>query len=113
MRDEHAGQRRPPGSGEAEQLTTVVLPLAAAHKPGTVVRPKGRQPRRLPPLGGRVGTLAELRGDGLIRHIGLTNVTPDQLSAETQIVQRGPLTAHVNSMASQPRAHLASCVLSD
>jgi pyridoxine 4-dehydrogenase len=44
----------------------------------------------------QVGTLAELRQEGLIRHIGLSNVTPDQLHAARQIVDIVAVTAHFN-----------------
>jgi aryl-alcohol dehydrogenase-like predicted oxidoreductase len=44
----------------------------------------------------QVGTLAELRQQGLIRHIGLSNVTPDQLRSAGQIVEIAAVTAHFN-----------------
>jgi pyridoxine 4-dehydrogenase len=44
----------------------------------------------------QVGTLADLRQQGLIRHIGLSNVTPDQLRAARQIVDITAVTAHFN-----------------
>jgi aryl-alcohol dehydrogenase-like predicted oxidoreductase len=44
----------------------------------------------------QVGTLAELRQQGLIRHIGLSNVTPDQLRSARQIVEIAAVTAHFN-----------------
>jgi hypothetical protein len=47
----------------------------------------------------QVGTLAELREQGLIRHIGLSNVTPDQLRAARDIVQIAAVTAHYNVVA--------------
>ena len=49
----------------------------------------------------QVGTLAELRQQGLIRHIGLSNVTPDQLRAARQIVDIAAVTAHFNVVARQ------------
>jgi aryl-alcohol dehydrogenase-like predicted oxidoreductase len=49
----------------------------------------------------QVGTLAELRQEGLIRHIGLSNVTPDQLRAAHQIVDIAAVTAHFNVVARQ------------
>jgi pyridoxine 4-dehydrogenase len=49
----------------------------------------------------QVGTLAELRQLGLIRHIGLSNVTPDQLRAARQIVDIAAVTAHFNVVARQ------------
>ncbi|HTF09027.1 MAG TPA: aldo/keto reductase [Asanoa sp.] len=48
------------------------------------------------PFEEQVGTLAELRADGLIRHIGLSNVTPDQLAAARRIVEIAAVTAHFN-----------------
>jgi pyridoxine 4-dehydrogenase len=49
----------------------------------------------------QVGTLAELRRRGLIRHIGLSNVTPQQLCAARQIVDIAAVTAHFNVVARQ------------
>ena len=49
----------------------------------------------------QVGTLAELRQQGLIRHIGLSNVTSDQLRAARQIVDIAAVTAHFNVVARQ------------
>jgi hypothetical protein len=42
----------------------------------------------------QVGTLAELRQQGMIRHIGLSNVTVDQLRAAREIVEIAAVTAH-------------------
>ncbi|HYZ54374.1 MAG TPA: aldo/keto reductase [Streptosporangiaceae bacterium] len=47
----------------------------------------------------QVATLAELRKDGIIRHIGLSNVTPDQLHAAQQITDIAAVTAHFNIAA--------------
>jgi aryl-alcohol dehydrogenase-like predicted oxidoreductase len=44
----------------------------------------------------QVRTLAELRQQGLIRHIGLSNVTLDQLRSARQIVEIAAVTAHFN-----------------
>jgi pyridoxine 4-dehydrogenase len=44
----------------------------------------------------QVGTLAEMRQEGLIRHIGLSNVTPGQLRAAREIVDIAAVTAHFN-----------------
>jgi aryl-alcohol dehydrogenase-like predicted oxidoreductase len=44
----------------------------------------------------QVRTLAELRQQGLIRHIGLSNVTPDQLRSARQIVEIAAVSAHFN-----------------
>jgi aryl-alcohol dehydrogenase-like predicted oxidoreductase len=52
----------------------------------------------------QVGTLAELRQQGLIRHIGLSNVTPGQLRAARQIVDIAAVTAHFNVVARQEAA---------
>jgi pyridoxine 4-dehydrogenase len=54
----------------------------------------------------QVGTLAELRRQGLIRHIGLSNVTPDQLRAARQIVDIAAVTAHFNVVAREQAALL-------
>jgi aryl-alcohol dehydrogenase-like predicted oxidoreductase len=47
----------------------------------------------------QVGTLAELRQLGLIRHIGLSNVTAAQLAAARQIVDIAAVSAHFNVVA--------------
>jgi aryl-alcohol dehydrogenase-like predicted oxidoreductase len=47
----------------------------------------------------QVGTLAGLCQLGLIRHIGLSNVTPDQLRVARQIVEVVAVTAHFNVVA--------------
>jgi aryl-alcohol dehydrogenase-like predicted oxidoreductase len=44
----------------------------------------------------QVATLAELREEGLIRHIGLSNVTPDQLGAALRITEIAAVTAYFN-----------------
>jgi pyridoxine 4-dehydrogenase len=44
----------------------------------------------------QVGTLAEMRQEGMIRHIGLSNVTPGQLRAAREIVDIAAVTAHFN-----------------
>lgn len=44
----------------------------------------------------QVATLAELRAGGLIRNIGLSNVTPDQLGAALRITDIAAVTAHFN-----------------
>jgi aryl-alcohol dehydrogenase-like predicted oxidoreductase len=44
----------------------------------------------------QVRTLAGLRQKGLIRHIGLSNVTLDQLRSACQIVEIAAVTAHFN-----------------
>jgi aryl-alcohol dehydrogenase-like predicted oxidoreductase len=47
----------------------------------------------------QVGTLAELRQQGLIRHIGLSNVLPDQLRAAREVAEIAAVTAHFNVAA--------------
>lgn len=49
----------------------------------------------------QVGTLAELRKEGVIGHIGLSNVTVDQLNAALQITEIAAVTAHFNVAARQ------------
>ncbi|MFD9330003.1 aldo/keto reductase [Streptomyces sp. NPDC060065] len=44
----------------------------------------------------QVGTLAELRRQGVIRHIGLSNVTAEQLRAAREITEIAAVTAHFN-----------------
>jgi pyridoxine 4-dehydrogenase len=44
----------------------------------------------------QVGTLAGLRQEGVIRHIGLSNVSPGQLHAAQQITDIAAVTAHFN-----------------
>jgi aryl-alcohol dehydrogenase-like predicted oxidoreductase len=58
----------------------------------------------------QVGTLAELRQEGLIRHIGLSNVTPDQLRAARQIVDIAAVTAHFNVVDRQQEPLLDAAI---
>ena len=44
----------------------------------------------------QIGTLAEMRQEGLIHHIGLSNVTLGQLRAAREIVDVAAVTAHFN-----------------
>jgi pyridoxine 4-dehydrogenase len=48
------------------------------------------------PFDDQVATLAELREQGLIRHIGLSNVTPEQFRAAREIVDIAAVTASYN-----------------
>jgi pyridoxine 4-dehydrogenase len=48
------------------------------------------------PFEDQVATLAELRQEGVIRHIGLSNVTVDQFLAAREIVDIAAVTAHYN-----------------
>jgi aryl-alcohol dehydrogenase-like predicted oxidoreductase len=48
------------------------------------------------PFEDQVGTLAALREEGLIRHIGLSNVTLEQLRAAQAITPIAAITAHYN-----------------
>jgi aryl-alcohol dehydrogenase-like predicted oxidoreductase len=52
----------------------------------------------------QVATLAELRKEGLIRHIGLSNVTPHRLHAALQITEIAAVTAYFNVAARQNAA---------
>jgi aryl-alcohol dehydrogenase-like predicted oxidoreductase len=54
----------------------------------------------------QVGTLAELRKEGLIGHIGLSNVTPDELRAALRITEIAAVTAYFNVGARQHAALL-------
>jgi pyridoxine 4-dehydrogenase len=54
----------------------------------------------------QVGTLAELRKEGLIGHIGLSNVTASQLRAALQITEIAAVTAYFNIAARQHAALL-------
>ena len=54
----------------------------------------------------QVGTLTELRKEGLIRHIGLSNVTPDQLHTALRITEIAAVTAYFNVAARQNAALL-------
>jgi aryl-alcohol dehydrogenase-like predicted oxidoreductase len=54
----------------------------------------------------QVGTLAELRKEGLIGHIGLSNVTPAQLRVAVQITEIAAVTANFNVAARQHAALL-------
>jgi hypothetical protein len=48
------------------------------------------------PFEDQIGTLAELRDQGVIRNIGLSNVTADQFQAARAIVDIAATTAHYN-----------------
>jgi pyridoxine 4-dehydrogenase len=48
------------------------------------------------PFEDQVATLAEMRDQGLIRHIGLSNVTVEQLHAAQAITEVAAVTAHYN-----------------
>jgi pyridoxine 4-dehydrogenase len=54
----------------------------------------------------QVGALAELREQGLIAHIGLSNVTPGQLRAASRITEIAAVTAHFSVAARQNAALL-------
>ena len=54
----------------------------------------------------QVGTLAELRKEGLIGHIGLSNVTSGQLRAAQQITEIAAVTAYFNVAARHEAALL-------
>jgi pyridoxine 4-dehydrogenase len=58
----------------------------------------------------QIGTLAELRKDGLIRHIGLSNVTVGQLRAAREIVDIAAVTAHFNVVAREQGALLDATI---
>ena len=48
------------------------------------------------PFEEQVGTLAQMRTDGLIRHIGLSNVSAEQFHTAQQITEIAAVTAHYN-----------------
>ena len=58
----------------------------------------------------QVGTLAELRKEGLIGHIGRSNVTPDQLRTALRITEIAAVTAHFNVAARQHAVLLEAAV---
>jgi len=58
----------------------------------------------------QVATLAALRQEGLIHHIGLSNVTVDQLAEARQIVEIAAVTAHFNVAARAQAALLHAAV---
>src|SRR5258707_5218331 len=58
----------------------------------------------------RIGTLAELRQLGLIRHIGLSNVTAAQPRAARQIVDIAAVSAHFNVVAREQAAVLEAAL---
>ncbi|MEV4604762.1 aldo/keto reductase [Amycolatopsis sp. NPDC049253] len=51
------------------------------------------------PFEDQVATLAALREEGLIRHVGLSNVTLEQFRAAQEIVEVTAVTAHFNASA--------------
>jgi aryl-alcohol dehydrogenase-like predicted oxidoreductase len=56
----------------------------------------------------QVGVLAELQAQGLIHHIGLSNVTVEQFEAAREIVEIAALTANYNLGTRLGGAHLAA-----
>ncbi len=60
------------------------------------------------PFEDQVGVLAELRAQGLIRHIGLSNVTVEQFETAREIVDIAALTANYNLGTRTGSAHLAA-----
>jgi pyridoxine 4-dehydrogenase len=56
----------------------------------------------------QVGTLAELRREGLLKHIGLSNVTVEQFQTARQIVDIAAVTAHFNVAARQNSSLMAA-----
>jgi aryl-alcohol dehydrogenase-like predicted oxidoreductase len=48
------------------------------------------------PFEEQIGTLAEMRSDGLIRHIGLSNVSAEQFRTARRITEIAAVTAHYN-----------------
>ncbi len=58
----------------------------------------------------QVGTLTEMRNEGLIGHIGLSNVTAGQLRAAQQITEIAAVTAYFNVAARHEAALLDAAV---
>ena len=56
----------------------------------------------------QIGVLAELQAQGLIRHIGLSNVTVDQFDVAREIVPIAVLTAQYNLGSRLGSKHLAA-----
>jgi aryl-alcohol dehydrogenase-like predicted oxidoreductase len=65
------------------------------------------------PFEEQVGVLAELRAQGLIRHIGLSNVTVEQFEAARELVEIAALTANDNLGTRLGSAHLAAAERAD
>jgi aryl-alcohol dehydrogenase-like predicted oxidoreductase len=65
------------------------------------------------PFEDQVGVLAEFKRQGLIRHIGLSNVTVKQFEAARQIVEIAALTANYNLGTRLGSAHLAAAERAD
>jgi pyridoxine 4-dehydrogenase len=63
------------------------------------------------PFEEQVGTLAGLRDEGVIRHIGLSNITPAQLRIAQGITEIAAVTAHFN-VAARHNAPLAEAAVS-
>jgi pyridoxine 4-dehydrogenase len=60
----------------------------------------------------QVGTLAELRQEGLIHHIGLSNITVEQLESARRIADIAAVTAHFNVVARE-QVSLLEAVVAD
>jgi pyridoxine 4-dehydrogenase len=52
----------------------------------------------------QLGTLTELQHQGFIRHIGLSNITPEQFAAASEIVDIAAVTSHFNVVAREQAA---------
>jgi pyridoxine 4-dehydrogenase len=60
------------------------------------------------PFAEQVGVLAELKEQGLIRHVGLSNVTVEQFETAREIVEIAALTANYNLGNRLGSAHIAA-----
>ncbi|MFF3468317.1 aldo/keto reductase [Streptomyces sp. NPDC002619] len=65
------------------------------------------------PFEDQVGVLAEFKEQGLIRHIGLSNVTVDQFEAARKIVDIAAITAEYNLASRAGAAQLAAAERAD
>ena len=63
-----------------------------------------RRPRARPPAGRQVAALARLRDEGLIRHIGISNATAEQVAEARRITPIACVQNHYNLMHRQDDA---------
>ena len=95
--DGHPEHLRQACEGSLRRLRLEQIPLYQLHRPDPAV-----------PLAESVGALAELKAEGKIRHVGISNVTEEQLGEAERIV---PIVSiqnrfNVNDRHSQPLVDL-------
>src|SRR5271154_4326572 len=84
--------------GSLRRLRLDQIPLYQLHRPDPHV-----------PLAESVGALAELKDEGKIRHVGLSNVTEDQYREAERIVPIGSIQKRLNATDRQSESLIDLC----